>query len=162
MHAAVLQWLEARAALPDDIRVLEMTIDDSWLRDSGPTVRLQQSCEQRLQVIFCMQHLKHKAQRDYAVMAESSCCLGVTPPAALKITLGQASSAIAVQMPVVTYIAARPVCCLYAAVCRGKDHQLPQASHQVGCCNNSSCQLVAAHMQAKPCQKPSKLGMLLL
>lgn len=30
-------WLEARAALPDSIRVLEMTIDDSWLRDSGPT-----------------------------------------------------------------------------------------------------------------------------
>jgi hypothetical protein len=36
-----LQWMEARAALPDSIRVLEMTIDDSWLRDSGPTVRQQ-------------------------------------------------------------------------------------------------------------------------
>jgi agmatine/peptidylarginine deiminase len=33
--------LEARAALPDSIRVLEMTIDDSWLRDSGPTVMQQ-------------------------------------------------------------------------------------------------------------------------
>lgn len=34
------QWAEARAALPDHVRVVEMTHDDSWLRDSGPTVRL--------------------------------------------------------------------------------------------------------------------------
>lgn len=36
---ALLQWQEAREALPDSIRVVEMTIDDSWLRDTAPTVR---------------------------------------------------------------------------------------------------------------------------
>jgi hypothetical protein len=34
----LLQWQEARDALPDSIRVLEMTHDDSWLRDTAPTV----------------------------------------------------------------------------------------------------------------------------
>ncbi|GBF91832.1 agmatine deiminase [Raphidocelis subcapitata] len=33
-------WGEARAALPDNVRVVEMCHDDSWLRDSGPTVVL--------------------------------------------------------------------------------------------------------------------------
>ncbi|KAI8476561.1 MAG: hypothetical protein J3K34DRAFT_453147 [Monoraphidium minutum] len=33
-------WAEARAALPDHVRVVEMRHDDSWLRDSGPTVVL--------------------------------------------------------------------------------------------------------------------------
>jgi hypothetical protein len=33
------KWSDARAALPDHVRVIEMTHDDSWLRDSGPTVR---------------------------------------------------------------------------------------------------------------------------
>jgi hypothetical protein len=33
-----LQYHEARKAVPSSIRVVEMTIDDSWLRDSGPTV----------------------------------------------------------------------------------------------------------------------------
>ena len=33
-----LQWDEAREALPDTIRVVEATVDDSWFRDSGPTV----------------------------------------------------------------------------------------------------------------------------
>lgn len=33
------QWQEARDALPDSIRVVEVTIDDSWLRDTAPTVR---------------------------------------------------------------------------------------------------------------------------
>lgn len=37
MYAAS-QWQEARAALPDHVRVIEATIDDSWLRDTGPTV----------------------------------------------------------------------------------------------------------------------------
>lgn len=36
----LLQWQEAREALPDSVRVIEATIDDSWLRDSGPTVSL--------------------------------------------------------------------------------------------------------------------------
>lgn len=34
----LLQWQEARDALPDSIRVVEITIDDSWLRDTAPTV----------------------------------------------------------------------------------------------------------------------------
>jgi hypothetical protein len=33
-----MQWQEARQALPDSVRVVEMTHDDSWLRDTGPTV----------------------------------------------------------------------------------------------------------------------------
>jgi agmatine deiminase len=33
-----MQWQEARTALPDHVRVVEMTIDDSWLRDTAPTV----------------------------------------------------------------------------------------------------------------------------
>jgi hypothetical protein len=37
-HHAALQWQEARDALPGSIRVVEMTIDDSWLRDTAPTV----------------------------------------------------------------------------------------------------------------------------
>jgi agmatine deiminase len=31
------QYAEARAALPDNVRVVEMTHDDSWLRDTAPT-----------------------------------------------------------------------------------------------------------------------------
>jgi len=31
------QWQEARNALPEHVRVVEMTIDDSWLRDTAPT-----------------------------------------------------------------------------------------------------------------------------
>lgn len=34
----LLQWQEARDALPNSIRVLEMMHDDSWLRDTAPTV----------------------------------------------------------------------------------------------------------------------------
>lgn len=30
------QWLNARAMLPDHIRLIEMATNDSWLRDSGP------------------------------------------------------------------------------------------------------------------------------
>eukprot|EP00879_Flechtneria_rotunda_P024032 GHRR01025454.1.p2 GENE.GHRR01025454.1~~GHRR01025454.1.p2 ORF type:complete len:102 (+),score=35.08 GHRR01025454.1:129-434(+) len=30
-------WLEARDALPDNVRVVEMTTDDAWLRDTAPT-----------------------------------------------------------------------------------------------------------------------------
>jgi agmatine/peptidylarginine deiminase len=38
----LMQWQEARDALPDSIRVLEMTHDDSWLRDTAPTVGTMQ------------------------------------------------------------------------------------------------------------------------
>lgn len=30
------QWLNARAMLPENVRLVEMSTDDSWLRDSGP------------------------------------------------------------------------------------------------------------------------------
>ncbi|WP_338091541.1 agmatine deiminase family protein [Shinella kummerowiae] len=30
------QWLNARAMLPESVRLVEMSTDDSWLRDSGP------------------------------------------------------------------------------------------------------------------------------
>ncbi len=31
------QWTHARATLPDEVRVVEMTTDDAWARDTGPT-----------------------------------------------------------------------------------------------------------------------------
>ena len=37
MCASAAQWERARAALPERIRVVELTTDDSWLRDQGPT-----------------------------------------------------------------------------------------------------------------------------
>jgi len=37
MCASAAQWERARAALPEQIRVVELTTDDSWLRDQGPT-----------------------------------------------------------------------------------------------------------------------------
>lgn len=30
-------WLQARKALPDHVRVIDLTLNDSWLRDTGPT-----------------------------------------------------------------------------------------------------------------------------
>jgi hypothetical protein len=36
------QYQDARSALPDHVRVVEMRHDGSWLRDSGPTVRRRQ------------------------------------------------------------------------------------------------------------------------
>ena len=32
------QWANARAALPADVRVVETTTNDAWVRDSGPTL----------------------------------------------------------------------------------------------------------------------------
>lgn len=32
------QWANARSQLPENIRVIEMSMNDSWFRDSGPTV----------------------------------------------------------------------------------------------------------------------------
>lgn len=34
----VCQWENARKQLPSNVRVVEMSMDDSWFRDSGPTV----------------------------------------------------------------------------------------------------------------------------
>ncbi|KAH7549234.1 hypothetical protein JRO89_XS13G0002300 [Xanthoceras sorbifolium] len=38
MCASVAQWDNARSQLPDNIRVIEMSMNDSWFRDSGPTI----------------------------------------------------------------------------------------------------------------------------
>ena len=35
LHA---QWTNARSQLPENIRVIEMSINDAWFRDTGPTV----------------------------------------------------------------------------------------------------------------------------
>lgn len=35
--ASAGQWARARASLPEHIRVVEMTLDDAWLRDQAPT-----------------------------------------------------------------------------------------------------------------------------
>ncbi|XP_042481420.1 agmatine deiminase isoform X2 [Macadamia integrifolia] len=36
--ASAAQWENARNQLPKDIRVVEMSINDSWFRDTGPTI----------------------------------------------------------------------------------------------------------------------------
>ncbi|KAF3584276.1 hypothetical protein F2Q69_00026752 [Brassica cretica] len=36
--ASSAQWENARKQLPEEIRVAEMSMNDSWFRDSGPTV----------------------------------------------------------------------------------------------------------------------------
>ncbi|KAL5751464.1 hypothetical protein ACOSP7_026067 [Xanthoceras sorbifolium] len=38
MCASAAQWDNARSQLPDNIRVIEMSMNDSWFRDSGPTI----------------------------------------------------------------------------------------------------------------------------
>lgn len=36
----MLKWDNARSQLPIHIRVVEMSMNDAWFRDTGPTVRL--------------------------------------------------------------------------------------------------------------------------
>lgn len=36
----IIQWENARSQLPEQIRVVEISMNDSWLRDTGPTVRV--------------------------------------------------------------------------------------------------------------------------
>ncbi|KAK2663500.1 hypothetical protein Ddye_002074 [Dipteronia dyeriana] len=36
--ASAAQWDNARSQLPENIRVIEMSMNDSWLRDTGPTI----------------------------------------------------------------------------------------------------------------------------
>ena len=38
MCASAREWQRARQMLPPNVRVVEMSMDDSWLRDIGPTV----------------------------------------------------------------------------------------------------------------------------
>lgn len=59
-----LQWQEAREALPDSIRVVEMTIDDSWLRDSAPTV-----CENRAYMCSKQATNKYHLQCVHGILA---------------------------------------------------------------------------------------------
>lgn len=35
------QWEAARSQLPPNVRVLEMSMNDAWFRDTGPTVSLR-------------------------------------------------------------------------------------------------------------------------
>ncbi|KAK6925186.1 Peptidyl-arginine deiminase, Porphyromonas-type [Dillenia turbinata] len=41
--ASAAQWANARAQLPHNIRVVEMSMNDSWLRDTGPTFVVKRS-----------------------------------------------------------------------------------------------------------------------
>jgi len=41
------QYANARARLPENIRVLEMSSDDAWVRDTGPTFVINDKCEIR-------------------------------------------------------------------------------------------------------------------
>ncbi|KAL6279748.1 hypothetical protein ACE6H2_016629 [Prunus campanulata] len=38
VYASAAQWANARRQLPENIRVIEMSLNDSWFRDTGPTV----------------------------------------------------------------------------------------------------------------------------
>ncbi|KAL3512349.1 hypothetical protein ACH5RR_025066 [Cinchona calisaya] len=41
--ASTAQWAYARSLLPDNIRVVEMSMNDSWFRDTGPTFVVRKS-----------------------------------------------------------------------------------------------------------------------
>ncbi|XP_047314255.1 agmatine deiminase-like [Impatiens glandulifera] len=41
--ASAAQWANARSQLPKSVRVIEMSLNDSWLRDSGPTFVVKES-----------------------------------------------------------------------------------------------------------------------
>jgi agmatine deiminase len=45
--ASSRQWEHARSVLPPEIRVVEMTTDDAWARDTGPTFVVDSSKNQR-------------------------------------------------------------------------------------------------------------------
>ncbi len=47
MLASAAQWERARAACSESIRVLEMTTDDAWARDTGPTFVVNRSRGER-------------------------------------------------------------------------------------------------------------------
>ncbi|KAI5660113.1 hypothetical protein M9H77_28906 [Catharanthus roseus] len=51
--ASPSQWSNARSQLPENIRVVEMSMNDSWFRDTGPTfvVRKSQSSSENLHKI---------------------------------------------------------------------------------------------------------------
>ncbi|PQQ08416.1 hypothetical protein Pyn_20900 [Prunus yedoensis var. nudiflora] len=36
--ASAAQWANARSQLPENIKVIEMSLNDSWFRDTGQTV----------------------------------------------------------------------------------------------------------------------------
>ncbi|KAH9722413.1 Agmatine deiminase [Citrus sinensis] len=41
--ASAAQWENARSQLPENIRVIEMSMNDSWFRDTGPTIVVNKS-----------------------------------------------------------------------------------------------------------------------
>ncbi|KAL5544842.1 hypothetical protein UlMin_008626 [Ulmus minor] len=41
--ASASQWVNARSQLPENIRVVEMSLNDSWFRDTGPTFVVRKS-----------------------------------------------------------------------------------------------------------------------
>lgn len=41
--ASAAQWENARSQLPENIRVIEMSMNDSWFRDTGPTIVVSKS-----------------------------------------------------------------------------------------------------------------------
>ncbi|KAJ0048399.1 hypothetical protein Pint_16343 [Pistacia integerrima] len=43
--ASAAQWENARSQLPENIRVIEMSMNDSWFRDTGPTIVVSDSTE---------------------------------------------------------------------------------------------------------------------
>ncbi len=45
--ASARQWEHARAVLPSEIRVVELTSDDAWVRDTGPTFVVDAAAGQR-------------------------------------------------------------------------------------------------------------------
>ncbi len=45
--ASPRQWSNARASLPPTVRVVEMTSDDAWVRDTGPTFVVNRSTGER-------------------------------------------------------------------------------------------------------------------
>ncbi|QCE14707.1 agmatine deiminase [Vigna unguiculata] len=51
------QWENARSQLPEHIRVVEMSMNDSWIRDSGPTVSFYY-CANQPCVLGCIMY-KH-------------------------------------------------------------------------------------------------------
>lgn len=47
MLVSARQWEHARSVLPPEVRVVEMTTDDAWARDTGPTFVVDPSREER-------------------------------------------------------------------------------------------------------------------
>ena len=49
----LLQWENARKQLPSSVRVVEMSMNDAWFRDTGPTVNLHTSSLSCFYFLMC-------------------------------------------------------------------------------------------------------------